>query len=153
MVILPKSGVHFRPASDEDCFWVACEDDVNRPYIDVPDHDVSRYLAEPQYYERGIKPVLAGYFPAFESAAIKAMWAGLYSYNTVDFLPFAFRENNLIVVGGDSGSGIMKGDSLGRIVEALYGDKDEAILFGDRPYRVSKLSFNRRDVEREEWTL
>jgi glycine/D-amino acid oxidase-like deaminating enzyme len=81
------------------------------------------------------------------------MWAGLYSYNTVDFLPFVFKENNLIVVGGDSGSGIMKGDSLGRITSAIYGDREEGGLYGDIPYKVSKLSFERRDVEREEWVI
>lgn len=153
LVILPKAGVHFKPVSEEGTFWVACEDEFNRPYLDIPEHDLDKYAAESEYYEKNVKPVLAGYFPAFEKAKIKAMWAGLYSYNTVDFLPFAFRENNLIVVGGDSGSGIMKGDSLGRIVDALYREEDEAMLYGDVPYRVSKLGFEHRDVEREEWVI
>ncbi len=81
------------------------------------------------------------------------MWAGLYSYNTLDYLPFAFRGDNLIVVGGDSGSGIMKGDSLGRIVDALSRDEEEAILYGDIPYKTSKIGFAKRDVEREEWVI
>lgn len=153
MVILPKSGVHFKPVSEETALWVACEDEVNRPYIDVPDHDLEVYAAEPSYYEKSVKPVLTGYFPAFEKAKSKAMWAGLYSYNTVDFLPFAFREENLIVVGGDSGSGIMKGDSLGRVVGALYREELEAELFGGGHYTVSKLGFRERDVEREEWVI
>jgi len=152
MVILPKSGVHFKPVSEEDAFWVACEDEF-RAYIDVPEHDLERYSAEPSYYERSMKPILTSYFPAFGGAKMKAMWAGLYSYNTVDYLPFAFKKNNLIVVGGDSGSGIMKGDSLGRIADALYRDEGEALLYGDVPYRVSKLGFDRRDVEREEWVI
>ncbi len=153
LVILPKSGVHFKPVSEETALWVACEDEVNRPYIDLPDHDLEKYAAEPGYYEKSVKPVLTGYFPAFAGAKMKAMWAGLYSYNTVDFLPFAFRKDNLIVVGGDSGSGIMKGDSLGRIADALYREQDEATLYGERGYRVSKIGFDSRDVEREEWVI
>jgi glycine/D-amino acid oxidase-like deaminating enzyme len=153
MVILPRAGVHFRPASEEGCFWVACEDEVNQPFIDLPEHDLERYQAERVYYERNMHPILASYFPGFRGAEVKAMWAGLYSYNTIDNLPFAFRDSNLIVVGGDSGSGIMKGDSLGRIVDALYRDEGHATLYGDVSYDVSKIGFERRDVEREEWVI
>lgn len=153
LVILPKAGVHFKPVNEEGCFWVACEDEVNRPFIDLPEHDIDRYAAESDYYVRSVFPVLASYFPDFRGSRIKAMWAGLYAYNTIDNLPFVFRENNLIVVGGDSGSGIMKGDSLGRVVDSLYRGEDEATLYGGIPYHASKLGFERRDVEREEWVL
>jgi FAD-dependent oxidoreductase domain-containing protein 1 len=153
LVILPKSGVHFKPVSEENGLWIACEDEVNRPFIDIPDHDLNQYQAEAVYFERGIKPVLAAYFPSFENSKVRAMWAGLYSYNTLDYLPFAFRDDNLLVVGGDSGSGIMKGDSLGRIVDALYRGEEEAVLHGDRPYRVSRIGFDRREAEREEWVI
>lgn len=153
MVILPKAGVHFKPVSEENEFWVACEDDLNRPYIDIPDHDLDKYRAEEGYFANGIQPVLRSYFPDFAGSKPRSMWTGLYSYNTIDFLPFAFREGNLIVVGGDSGSGIMKGDSLGRIVDALYRDETEALLHGNRPYQASKLSLRQRDVQREEWIL
>ncbi len=152
-VILPKASVYFKPLEEEDAFWVGCEDEVNRQFIDLPDHDLDKYAAEPGYYDRGIKPVLSGYFPVFTKAELKAMWAGLYSYNTADYLPFAFRESNLIVVGGDSGSGIMKGDSLGRVVDALYREEKEAELYGGAPYDASRISFSRRRVEREEWVI
>ena len=153
MVILPKAGVHFKPVSEEGCFWIGCEDEINRPYIDLPDHDLEEYQAEEEYYRRGVLPVLSAYFPGFQSAGVKAMWAGLYAYNTLDNLPFVFRSQNLIVVGGDSGSGIMKGDSLGRIVDSVYREEGEASLFGDVGYQVSKLGFERRDVEPEAWVL
>ncbi len=153
LVILPKAGVHFKPVSEESVFWIACEDEVNRPFIDLPEHDLERYNAERDYYERSVYPVLVSYFPSFRDSQVKAMWAGLYSYNTLDNLPFVFRKRNLIVVGGDSGSGIMKGDSLGRIVDSVYREEDEAALYGGVPYRTSKLGFERRDVEREEWVL
>ena len=155
MVILPKSGVHFKPVSEERKFWIACEDEVNRPYINIPDKDLDSYRAEPGYYERGVLPVLSAYFPQFRNARPESMWAGLYAYNTVDYLPYAFREGNLIVVGGDSGSGIMKGDALGRIVDALYreGDDSSASLYGGTAYGVSKIGFEKRDVKREEWVI
>jgi FAD-dependent oxidoreductase domain-containing protein 1 len=153
LVILPKSGVHFKPVSEENALWVACEDEVNRPFIDLPEHDLDRYTAERKYYERSVYPVLVSYFPEFKDSRVKAMWAGLYSYNTIDNLPFAFREKNLIVVGGDSGSGIMKGDSLGRIVDSLYREEGETMLYRETAYRASKLNFERRDVEREEWVI
>ena len=153
LVILPKSGVHFKPVSEEDVFWVACEDDFNRPFIDVPEHDLEAYQAEKGYYERSVFPILSSYFPDFRGSTVRAMWAGLYSYNTIDSTPFAFRAGNLIVVGGDSGSGIMKGDSLGRIVDALYRDQDEATLYGGVPYRTERVGFEKRGVEREEWVI
>lgn len=152
MVILPKAGVHFKPVSAENSLWVGCEDEVNRPFIDIPEHDLEKYPAEREYYERGVFPILAAYFPGFKESMVRAMWGGLYAY-TVDNLPFAYRKQNLIVAGGDSGSGIMKGDSLGRIVDALYREEDEAVLHGGTAYRASKLSFERRDVEREEWVI
>jgi FAD-dependent oxidoreductase domain-containing protein 1 len=153
LVILPRAGVHFKPVSEEGCFWVGCEDEINRPYIDLPDHDLERYSAETEFYQRGVHPVLSAYFPDFRGAKMKAMWAGLYAYNTLDNLPFVFRNQNLIVVGGDSGSGIMKGDSLGRLVDSLYREEEEAVLYGGASYRVSKLGFESRDVEPEAWIL
>ncbi len=153
LVILPKSGVHFKPVSEENAFWVACEDEVNRPFIDLPEHDLDRYTAESKYYERSVYPILVSYFPEFKDSRVKAMWAGLYSYNTIDNLPFAFKEKNMIVVGGDSGSGIMKGDSLGRVVNSLYREEEDAMLYEETPYRTSKLSFEKRDVEREVWVI
>ena len=153
MVILPKAGVYFRPVSQENNLWVGCEDEVNRPFINLPEHDLGRYSAEREYYEKNISPVLTAYFPEFHEGTMSAMWAGLYAYNTIDNLPFVFRKRNLIVVGGDSGSGIMKGDSLGRVVDALYREQDEALLYGEKAYCVSKLSLDKRDVEREEWVI
>jgi FAD-dependent oxidoreductase domain-containing protein 1 len=83
------------------------------------------------------------------------MWAGLYSYHTVDSMPFVHRDEKtgVIAVGGDSGSGIMKGDSLGRITDAVLRDEKEAELYGGRYYRVSKIGIRGRDVEHEEWVL
>ncbi|WP_171823466.1 FAD-binding oxidoreductase [Thermogymnomonas acidicola] len=38
-----------------------------------------------------------------------SMWAGHYAYNTIDRTHYIFRDLNVIVATGTSGSGIMKG--------------------------------------------
>jgi hypothetical protein len=50
-------------------------------------------------------------------------------------------------------SGIVKGDALEWIVDALYHVRKEATLFGDSPYATSKVGFDRRDVKRQEWVI
>ena len=47
----------------------------------------------------------------------------------------------------------MKGDALGRIVDSLYREEGDATLFGGATYGVSKIGFDRRDVEKEEWVI
>ncbi len=153
MVILPKAAVHFKPVIEENAFWVGCEDEINRKYINIPESNLDSYRAEPEYYERNVLPILSSYFPAFQSARPKAMWAGLYSYNTADYLPFVFKEMNLIAVGGDSGSGIMKADSIARIVNAVYREERYAMLYGNKEYDSERIGFNHRKVEREEWVI
>jgi glycine/D-amino acid oxidase-like deaminating enzyme len=154
-VILPRAGVFIKAVRESGEFWIGCEDEVNRPFISLPDHDLENYPAEPSYYERGIYPVLKEYFPQFEGARPARMWGGLYGYNTIDNVPFVFAEGNLVVVGGDSGSGVMKGDSIGRIADAVCreGEEAEAELYGGVRYKASKLGFRSRDVEREDWLL
>ncbi len=152
-VILPKNGCFIKALPESKEFWVACDDDFNREYMNNPSPNLDQVRAEPDYYAKSVNPILREYFSEFKDKAPKSMWAGLYSYNTLDYLPFVFSEHGAIVVGGDSGSGIMKGDSLGRIVASVYADSDQAELFGNRFYSTSKLGFARRDVEREEWVI
>jgi len=154
-LILPKSGLFVKPVKESEEFWIGCEDEINRPFLTYPEHDLDHYVAEPAYYERNIHRVLREYLPQFELARPTRMWAGLYAYNTLDNIPYVFEREGLIVVSGDSGSGVMKGDSLGRVVESVYrgGGDAEAELYGGVPFRASKLSFDDRDVEREEWVL
>ncbi|MDG6926159.1 MAG: FAD-binding oxidoreductase [Nitrososphaerota archaeon] len=154
-LILPKSGLFVKPVKESNEFWVGCEDEFNRPFISYPEHDLEKYPAEPKYYEYNLHQVLREYLPQFERSRPDRMWGGLYSYNTLDNMPYVFGHEGLIVVGGDSGSGVMKGDSLGRIVDAFYrgGEGSEVTLYGGRPFKTSKLGFRRRDVEREDWIL
>ena len=152
-VILPKSGCFVKAIAENKEFWVGCDDDFGREYIDNPSRDLEEFRAEPSYYSKNIHPILRNYLPNFENASPSQMWAGLYSYNTLDYIPFVFKERGMIVVGGDSGSGIMKGDSLGRIVDSVYREEAEVELHGGIRYDADRLSFKKRRVEREEWVL
>lgn len=152
-VILPKSSLFVKGVKESGELWVGCEDEINRPFISYPDADLDAYQAEPGYYDQSIHGVLAEYLPQFGSARPRRMWAGLYSYNTLDNMPYVFGNDGLVVVGGDSGSGVMKGDSLGRIADAVFRGEEYAILEGGVHYKASKLSFEARDVEREEWVI
>lgn len=154
-VILPKSGCFVKSVDESNEFWVGCEDDFKRPYVNTPDETLDNLSAESSYYEKSIYPILRKYFPQFENARPAQMWAGYYSMNTIDSMPFVFGENGMIIAGGGSGSGIMKGDAMGRIVNAVYQQGGHAIadLYGEKEYSADKLSFRQRCVEREEWVL
>jgi glycine/D-amino acid oxidase-like deaminating enzyme len=154
-VILPKAGLMVKAVRESREFWVGAEDEINRPFVSFPEHDLDGYSAEPAYYEQNVYPVLREYLPQFDGARPSRMWGGLYGYNTIDNMPYVFAEPGLVVVGGDSGSGVMKGDSLGRIVDAVYrgGERAEAELYDGTRFRASKLGFRSRDVEREEWLI
>ena len=59
----------------------------------------------------------------------------------------------MIFVGGDSGSGIMKADSLGRLVAAACEGKSDARLFSGDTYRLDRLSLTHRVVQEEKIIL
>jgi hypothetical protein len=47
----------------------------------------------------------------------------------------------------------MKADSVGRIAAALFDDKDEATLFGNRRISTTKLGLGDRVVEKEKFVI
>jgi FAD-dependent oxidoreductase domain-containing protein 1 len=154
-VILPETGCFVKAIAESNEFWLGCDDDFNQPFINIPSRNLDEFTAELSYYENNVHRILSEYFTEFKDKMPSNMWAGLYSYNTLDNMPFVFAEKGAIVVGGDSGSGIMKADSLGRIVDAIYRDGEEAQaeLYGGLKYAASKLGFSRRSVEHEEWVI
>jgi len=77
------------------------------------------------------------------------MWAGQYAINSYDETPIVTNIPGMIYVGAASGSGIMKSDSLGRIVAALHSGEKEADLFNAHQIRVSDLGIKNRNVEYE----
>jgi glycine/D-amino acid oxidase-like deaminating enzyme len=146
--ILPGFRVYIRPFSKEGTYWVGYADDFPRAFKLEEDPQ-----PEKSFYEYGIYQVLTKYFPQFKDVRASSAFAGLYEVNTLDGHPVIFEENDLMVVGGASGSGITKADAIGRIAEALYGDKEYAYFYGDKKFKVSDLGLKKRYVEPEKLVL
>lgn len=145
-IILPKSAVYVKPDETGKGFWTGCADDLGRPFnLDV--------TPEKSFYEFNIHPILTNYLPQFESARISNKMAGLYACNTIDGNPYVFERHGLIIISGCSGSGIMKADAIGRIVDALYQGKKESELYGDVKFKVNDIGIKERNVENEEFTI
>lgn len=146
--ILPKPSAYIRPAPEEDALWLAYADEFPRAFKaeDNPE-------PEENYYRFGLYQVFVKYFPQFKECEPFSAFAGLYEINTIDGQPLIFEENGLMVVGGASGSGILKADSIGRIAAALYNGKEYAMLYGDRKFKVSDLGLKGRNVEPEKLVI
>jgi glycine/D-amino acid oxidase-like deaminating enzyme len=142
--ILPKPRVLIRPFPTEGVFWLSYADDFPRAFKLEEDPQ-----PEKNFYQYGIYQVLVKYFPQFRDCRPYSAFAGLYEINTLDGHPVIFEERDLIVVGGASGSGIMKADAIGRIAAALYNGEEYALLYGGRKFKVSDLSIKERCVEPE----
>ena len=146
--ILPKPSVYIRPAPEEDALWLAYADEFPRAFKleDNPE-------PEENYYRYGIYQVLVKYFPQFTNCQPFSAFAGLYEINSLDGQPLIFEENGLMVVGGASGSGILKADAISRIAAALYDGEEYAMLYGDRKFKVSDLGLKNRHVEPEKLVI
>ncbi len=146
--ILPKSGVYLRPAPREKSFWVGVADDMGRDYslVDEP-------TAEGDFYELNLRSIVEPYFPAFSRSRITGSWAGYYSYNTLDKTPYIFRFLNTIVATGTSGSGILKGDGIGRMVEGSYSGKETVKLYDGNELQTNTLGLERLGMEHEKVIL
>jgi len=145
--IIQKAGIYVKAEPRENCVYVGCADDIGRAFnLDCE--------PEREYYENSILPVLVEVFPQFKNAHMESMIAGSYAYNTIDKNPYVYRPvDDLLVVSGDSGSGIMKCDSIGRIATALYWKEEYAILYPNVPFKVSKLGVVTRDVTFERFVI
>jgi len=108
---------------------------------------------EDNFWEFGIHQVLRKYLPQFDGLKPHNAWAGHYVYQTADRTPVAFESNNCIVVSGDSGSGIMKADALGRVAAALYAGHSFAELHGGRRFDVNQIGVKHRRVEYERFVI
>lgn len=146
--ILPKPSAYIRPAPEEDALWLAYADEFPRAFK-VEDNPEP----EENYYKFGLYQVFAKYFSQFKDCQPFSAFAGLYEINTIDGQPLVFDENGLMVVGGASGSGILKADALGRIATALYGGEEYAMLYGDKRFRVSDLGLKNRNIEPEKLVI
>ena len=148
LTILPVAGAYFKPAVKLGAVWVGCADDIGREFRleDEP-------KPEPEYYENDVKPVISSYFPSLGRLDPVGMWAGQYSINSLDNTPVVEKTEGLIYVGAASGSGIMKSDSLGRVVQALYSDERQAELFNGEKIDCSALGIRNRKVLPEKFVI
>lgn len=146
--IFPKPSVYIRPAPEEDAFWLAYADEFPRAFKLEDDPQ-----PEENFYQYGLYQVLVKYFQQFAECQPFSAFAGLYEINTIDGQPIIFEEHGLMVVGGASGSGILKADAIGRIATGLFNDEEYAMLYGDRRFKVSDLGLKNRRIEPEKLTI
>jgi glycine/D-amino acid oxidase-like deaminating enzyme len=146
--ILPSPRILIRPFPSEGVFWLGYADDFPRAFKIEDDPQ-----PEKNFYQYGIYQVLTKYFPQFKNCRPASAFAGLYEINTLDEQPVIFEESDLIVVGGASGSGIMKADAIGRIAAALYDGDEYALFYGNRKFKVSDLGLKQRCVEPEKLVI
>ncbi|MEM0158417.1 MAG: FAD-binding oxidoreductase [Thermoplasmataceae archaeon] len=146
--ILPSHGVFMRPAPKAKSLWVGVADDYGRDFSFTDDPQ-----PEESFYTLHIAPVLNAYVPGIAESRITASWAGHYSYNTIDKTPYIFKDLNIIVATGTSGSGILKGDSIGRYVEAVYSGREKVRLYDGTEIDSSDLGVKHRKVEFESVVL
>jgi len=146
--ILPRPSAYIRPAPEEDALWLAYADEFPRAFKieDNPE-------PEEDYYTFGLYQVFVKYFPQFVDCQPFSAFAGLYEINTIDGQPLIFEENGLMVVGGASGSGILKADAIGRIATALFNGEQYALLYEDRKFKVSDLGLKNRNIEPEKLVI
>jgi len=109
--------------------------------------------AECDFFETRIRPQVVRYFPVFQGLAPSHAWAGHYDEHLPDSTPFAARLAGALVVGGSSGSGVMKADSLGRIVAGLFAGLDVVELGDGEQFRVADLGLKQRAGPREEFVI
>ncbi len=141
MTFIPR-GPFIVPRIRDRNLWVGLSDEIGRPWkIDEK--------PEEHFYYDNIYPLLSKIFPLLIGARPTSMWAGCYSINTIDENPIIFKELNLVVATGGSGSGVMKSDAVGRIVAALLNDKPIAELYGGEKIDVNSLGIRGRKAEPE----
>jgi len=146
--IVPSRGVYIRPAPRYRSLWLGVADDYNRDFSFTENPE-----AERSFYDYSLSQIITSYFPSLTEQKVTGMWAGYYSYNTVDKTPYIFRDLNIIVATGTSGSGILKGDAIGRVVSALYAGKETARLHGGQEIKVDSLGVHNRSAASENLVL
>jgi FAD-dependent oxidoreductase domain-containing protein 1 len=144
VTILPTAGILLKGEVSEESIWLACADNLGRKFELEDDPQ-----PEDDYYSNNIYHALVQYLPCFEDVRPANSWAGQYAINGFDQTPVVEAGSGIIYVGAASGSGIMKSDALGRIVDAVNEDKEYATLYGGRGFKCSDLSVAKRRVERE----
>jgi len=156
-LILP-TGATLKPIFRQRQMWVGCVDSIAHPIGTREDpgrdgrleYDMAR-MGDREAFGTDVLPAVTPYLPKFETSEVRLenSWGGYYNFSP-DGLPVLIEEPyGVIFVGGDTGSGIMKADSLGRLVAAKYEGKSEARLFTGDAYKLDRLSLSHRVVQDE----
>lgn len=155
--ILPTGAV-LKPMFRQRQIWVGYVDTVAHPIGTREDPGKDGRLeynmaamGERDSFATDVLPAVTPYLPKFETTGVRleSAWGGYYNFSPEGSPVLTEEPYGVIFVGGDSGSGIMKADSLGRLVAAQYAGKSEARLFSGEVYRLDRLSLEHRDVEDE----
>ena len=140
VTILP-GGAYLRPAPDSFILGYANPDQ--------PPGLEDNPRGEEDFFAQRLRPQVASYFPAFQGTTPAYAWAGHYADHPADSLPLVDRLGGALVVGGASGSGIMKADSLGRIVAGLYLGRNLVELGQGLAFQVQDLALAGRSLAPE----
>jgi len=160
-VILPTGAV-LKPIFPQRQIWVGYADTVAHPIGTREDPGRDGRLdfnmvrmGERDAFATDALPLVTPYFPKFETTGVRLenAWGGYYNFSPEGLPVLTEEPYGVIFVGGDSGSAIMKADSIGRLVAAMYDGKSQAQLFGGESYRLERLSLARRAVEEEKIIL
>jgi FAD-dependent oxidoreductase domain-containing protein 1 len=156
-LILP-TGAMLKPIFRQKEMWVGCVDLVAHPVgaREDPgkdgrlDYDMGR-MGDREAFATDVLPAVTPYFPRFETNGVRleSAWGGYYNFSPEGLPVLTEEASGVIFVGGDSGSGVMKADSIGRLVAAKFDGRSDAQLASGETYRLDRLSLNRRLVREE----
>ncbi len=156
-VILP-TGATLKPLFRERHIWLGLESGVLAPIgtREDPARDgrldySSARMGDREALATDVLPAITPYLPRFETNGVRLenSWGGYYSFSPEGSPVIVEEPYGLIFVGGDSGSGVMKADSLGRLVVAKFDGARTARLYSGEEYPVDRLSLTHRSVEEE----
>ncbi len=145
--IITHPEIYVKPEIKEETFWIG-----HGLVFGMPFKIEDIYVSDEKFYEQELYPILSAYFPQFKDKRPVNSWSSIYEV-TIDRQPVVFEENDLIVVGGGSGYGIMKADAIGRIAASVFFEENKAELFGGYTFKCSDLSIKHRNVEPELFIL
>ncbi|MEM3489986.1 MAG: FAD-binding oxidoreductase [Nitrososphaerota archaeon] len=149
--ILPSHGVYIRPYPKNSTFWVSTsgttsDQEIGKTFSYDPIDKVEFAQPPEQYFAYNILPVLRAYFKDLGDLRITGSWTGYYSLNTQDKTPYIFKFLNSVVATGGSGAGLMKSDSIGRIVSSVLEGNETTELFDGSRVRNKDIGVINRNV-------
>ena len=149
--ILPSHGVYIRPYPQNDTFWVSTsgttsDQEIGETFSYDTWDNIEFIQPTEEYFTYNVLPILRAYIRDLEDVKIRSSWTGYYSLNTQDKTPYIFKFLNSVVATGGSGAGLMKSDSIGRIVSSIFSGRKSTILFDKSRVTNSDLGVVDRNV-------